>query len=232
MFRSFFTNNTFKQIENSFVLVTHNSDELVPTNRYKWALDDPRILAWFTQNPDREHKKLFAIPIGIPNVRWSHGNLTIFKKAIKTYRKPFFQRSTLLYANFEVGTNLHVRSKALAWALNFTNVRRRARLPLEIYLKEVGNTKFVLSPPGSGLDCHRTWEALLMGAVPIVLRSQLDTLFMNESVLIVDNWKDVTLDRLMSLKYRASLSRKLSAEYWYERLTRAAGRSSCPKLQL
>ena len=29
--------------------------------------------------------------------------------------------------------------------------------------------QYVLSPPGHGLDCHRTWEAMLLGAIPIVV---------------------------------------------------------------
>ena len=31
-------------------------------------------------------------------------------------------------------------------------------------------SKFVLSPPGNGFDCHRTYESILLGAVPIVVR--------------------------------------------------------------
>ena len=32
-----------------------------------------------------------------------------------------------------------------------------------------GNYSFVISPPGHGLDCHRTWEALALGCIPITL---------------------------------------------------------------
>lgn len=32
-----------------------------------------------------------------------------------------------------------------------------------------GNYAFVISPPGHGLDCHRTWEALALGCIPITL---------------------------------------------------------------
>ena len=34
-----------------------------------------------------------------------------------------------------------------------------------------GNYAFVISPPGHGLDCHRTWEALALGCIPITLAS-------------------------------------------------------------
>merc|ERR1712224_729712 len=30
--------------------------------------------------------------------------------------------------------------------------------------------KFVISPPGGGYDCHRTWVALALGVVPIILK--------------------------------------------------------------
>jgi tRNA U38,U39,U40 pseudouridine synthase TruA len=32
-----------------------------------------------------------------------------------------------------------------------------------------GGFAFVISPPGHGLDCHRTWEALALGCIPITL---------------------------------------------------------------
>jgi hypothetical protein len=38
------------------------------------------------------------------------------------------------------------------------------------YLEDLRAAAFVFSPPGAGRDCHRHWEALLMGAVPIVVQ--------------------------------------------------------------
>ena len=61
---------------------------------------------------------------------------------------------------------------------------------------------FVLSPMGGGYDCHRTWEALCLGCIPIVKSSGLDPLFYDLPVLIVKNWSDVTrelLDRTVKL---------------------------------
>ena len=50
---------------------------------------------------------------------------------------------------------------------------------------------FVPSPAGNGLDCHRTWEALYLGAVPVILKSE----FCGDSswpVLVIDKWKELT----------------------------------------
>jgi hypothetical protein len=51
-------------------------------------------------------------------------------------------------------------------------------------------TLFVPSPAGNGLDCHRTWEALYLGCVPVVIKKE----FCGDEtwpVLVVDNWQDL-----------------------------------------
>ena len=53
-------------------------------------------------------------------------------------------------------------------------------------------TLFVPSPAGNGLDCHRTWEALYLGAIPVILKSE----FCGDSswpVLVIENWDELTL---------------------------------------
>ena len=41
------------------------------------------------------------------------------------------------------------------------------------YLETLQRFHFVVSPPGFGEDCHRTWEALMCGVVPILLRTPI-----------------------------------------------------------
>tara|TARA_B110000211_G_C14089187_1_gene558071 strand:+ start:417 stop:4046 length:3630 start_codon:yes stop_codon:yes gene_type:complete len=50
-----------------------------------------------------------------------------------------------------------------------------------------------ISPPGNGLDCHRTWELIFLGVVPIVKKGILDALYSklpHGTVQIVRDWKD------------------------------------------
>jgi hypothetical protein len=56
---------------------------------------------------------------------------------------------------------------------------------------------FVVSPEGAGMDCHRTWEALLLGCIPIVKKNALARLFTDLPVLLVDDWQEVNRDTLM-----------------------------------
>ena len=68
------------------------------------------------------------------------------------------------------------RSKFFRTAVNRTD-----------FYQDVGNAKFVLSPPGNGLDCFRTWEALALGAIPVVQNSSLWQLYEGERILVVSD---------------------------------------------
>ena len=54
-----------------FILITHNSDYPVPRHRQdQHLLKHPLLIRWFAQNIDpkyKDHKKMEAIPIGLPN---------------------------------------------------------------------------------------------------------------------------------------------------------------------
>jgi hypothetical protein len=77
---------------------------------------------------------------------------------------------------------------------------------------------FVISPHGNGLDCHRTWEALALGCIPIVKRSPIDKLYEDLPVLIVKEWSDVTLELLLStlttFKDKLFNLDKITLQYW------------------
>ncbi|CAF3583619.1 unnamed protein product [Didymodactylos carnosus] len=199
MLSSFFP--LFNTINCSFILISHNSDNSAP-GTYKTYLNDARLLAWFTQNPDTYHPKLYTLPIGLANMRWPHGNLNELMFAFHNHRRPFGNREILVYVNFDVNTNTRERTDALDQVKTIQNVRIiKQKIPFSTYLNDIGNTKFVLSPRGNGLDCHRTWEALLMGAVPIVHTGELDSLFVDTPVIIVKAWSDVTENYLLSLNF-------------------------------
>lgn len=217
-----FFDRAYASIKNPFVLVTHNSDFSAP-NEFASKLNDTKILVWYASNPDRSnHPKLMPIPIGLANNRWEHGNVVKLKYAFENYRKPWSQRSTLLYVNFAVGTNKVEREAALVEAQKFKNLTMpRTRISFDTYLQQVGDAKFVLSPPGNGIDCHRTWEAILMGAAPVVMSSALDPLFKNMPALIIKQWSELKEDHLLSLKFSSNdsfVAPVIWGQYWLKKL--------------
>jgi hypothetical protein len=58
------------------------------------------------------------------------------------------------------------------------------------YRKKLSMSKFVISPPGNGIDCHRTWESMYFGAVPIV-REDFWPFGSELPVLPVQKWSDI-----------------------------------------
>jgi len=81
---------------------------------------------------------------------------------------------------------------------------------------------FWLSPRGSGLDCHRTWEALYLDIIPIVWNGSLNVLYENLPVLIINDFTDLNEKFLYEKLYEIS-QKKVSKEkvYQYEKLRHA-----------
>lgn len=215
-----FFRDYYSHIEHPFILVTHNSDDGAP-GPFKRFLDDPKLLAWFAQNVEEAHPKLHPIPIGIANRCWSHGNphtFAAFLPAANNHDRPY-----LCCVNFHPST--YPKERTLVWRLFAKQPWTISYLPsknLANYLEDLSRSKFVLSPRGNGLDAHRTWEALLMGAIPVVRSSTLDPMFEDLPVLIVQNWEEVT-ESYLNEQYEKIKSKpynhaKLFSEYWIARL--------------
>lgn len=211
--RFFQTKHPF--IKSPYILVSHNSDGAAP-GAGRAFLDDPKIVAWFAQNVEMEHPKLHPIPIGLANKMWNHGNVSILEVCRPQIGTVL--REKLLYMNFTIGTNVSERRKAYScFATKKFCFSSRAK-PWKEYLQDLLSVRFVLSPRGNGLDCHRTWEALYMGAIPIVKESHMDSVFEGLPVLIIKNWEHLTEEYLQNA-YQVMMQKvystdKLYAAYW------------------
>lgn len=105
------------------------------------------------------------------------------------------QRDINLLVAFSLHTNFIERSIALESARKVSGVKIITRpITPKQYRKLVLRSRFVLSPPGNGPDCHRTWEALYLGATPIVHRMSWPFHGQDFPVLLVDSWEDIEQD--------------------------------------
>ena len=88
--------------------------------------------------------------------------------------------------------------------------------------KHMTECAFVVSPFGNGYDCHRTWEALSLGCIPIVKTSGLNSLFDDLPVWIVQDWKDISLEtmkaKIEEFKNRTFNYEKLTLAYWKSKI--------------
>lgn len=72
--------------------------------------------------------------------------------------------------------------------------------------------KFILSPEGTGLDCHRTWEAIILDIIPIVKSSPIDEIFKDLPVLIIKDWNELSID-FLNKKYIEIMKNKEDGKY-------------------
>jgi hypothetical protein len=95
--------------------------------------------------------------------------------------------------------------------------------------KTKGEYAFSISPHGNGLDCHRTWEDLILGCIVIVKTSPLDPLYEELPVVIVKDWLEITVENLAKWldQYQDAFSKptyrnKLTNAYWLNKIRSAA----------
>jgi hypothetical protein len=162
-----FARRVLPYLDHRFVLISHNSDHAVGA-RFQPVLDDPRIVHWFAQNALTQHAKLTPIPIGVANAQWPHGDIRALVDVANAGRAAV---RSVVYVNFDVRTNAAVRAPLLQRLESLPVVWRAPARPFAAYLGDMAGCRWVVSPPGNGVDCHRTWEALYLGAVPIVLKT-------------------------------------------------------------
>ncbi len=110
------------------------------------------------------------------------------------------------------------------------------RLKQEECWAQHGGFAFEVSPRGHGLDCFRTWEALLLGCIPIVRHSSLDPLFQEERlpVVLVEAWTEITPQNLARWREEhqprlgAPVDDALSLGHWIGKIkmaSRSAGKA-------
>jgi hypothetical protein len=104
------------------------------------------------------------------------------------------------------------------------------RLPQRECWKLHGEFSFEVSPQGNGLDCFRTWEALVLGVIPIVKTSHLDPLYEDEAlpVVVVNDWNEISGENLfrwrreLAGRFTPDLLQKLSLGHWVAKIRKMA----------
>lgn len=106
------------------------------------------------------------------------------------------------------------------------------------YFKSLPNYKFVVSPEGNGIDCHRHYEALMAGCIPIVEYNPLiQCKYGNVPFLYTTDYSEITHEYLAT-KYEEMIDkvwdfRKLFLSNWSpeeQMLIKYRGNYWCMKL--
>lgn len=142
----------------------------------------------------------------------------ILIEQVRDGMKPFYQRKIRIYSNVMLCPDrFNDRITAVRTIPSELISHQTSFIPRTATWNNMLEYAFVLSPFGNGMDCHRTWEALLCGCIPIVRSSIFNELFDGLPVLVVDKWEDISLRLLVTTV--ADFKDKLdNNEFTYEKL--------------
>lgn len=183
----------------------------------------PMVKKVFAQNLTREIPNVEILPIGLENRWWArNGDVSMFKRD----RKETFARKFRIMWCFSVQTNPVAREAACQDLRKNPSADNLGLLTPKGHQIALQNYAFVASPPGNGLDTHRTWEAMYQGCVPILLQSYLAEKYkdLGLPVWVVGSYKD--LDGLSEPELRERYSQfeplfkneVLWLDYWKSRI--------------
>ena len=233
-------------IESSFVLITLNQTNCNPyeeypqgnknlKNDYDKILEKSNLICWYTKNPSIVHPKLKGIPLG-SKWRWTRTDFFIEEKTNAynilmkhcLYAKENFEKKKeklLYYGSMNLETTAGAPYKA------HNNIRKKMRKEMgtrykfvgnhsfENYFKHMSEYKFVICPPGRGIDTHRCWESLMVGCIPIMIKvDSMNELYEDLPVLLVDNYENIN-DEFLNKEYENIRKGtynfdKLYTDYW------------------
>lgn len=201
----------------------------------------PNFVAAFVTNNELGDGRVVNVPLGVRSNKVRH-----LKFVARNASEP---RDGLLYGNFAL-TQDHYRSARdgrphirhrLAerfadepWAtLDVSDAPRSGYGDLVRYYASMRRHRFVLSPEGNGADCYRHWEALYLGAIPIVMAGPTMSSFADLPVLFTNDYSELSEEYLEEQWRRLSAQRfeidGLLKSHYRRRFLAAVSRLSKPR---
>lgn len=223
MFPQFFK-EMHPKIKHPYIVVSAGEclDQMM--DEYKEYLDEDKVIAWFGVHPNKmamRHPKFRPLPLGVIQDPYHYdrrGRLNKYFKELRTTT----EKEYLVYMNFACQDTKPERQRLRKRFLHEPYCKHAEKIEFKEYLKQMAQSCFTLSPKGLGPDCYRTWEAMLVGSIPVVKRSCLDPMYEGLPVLIVDSWDQVT-EEFLKEAYKKMTSKKydikrLYATYWTDQI--------------
>jgi hypothetical protein len=178
--------------EKKFILLTHNADN--PFTDAHFNMVNDYVLRIYAINNICDNINVITIPLAFQDYPKDHFKL-IISNAIK---RDSINKNNLLYMNFSIHTNVNKRQVCYDVFNNYNWVTKRENITKEEFMNDILESKYVLSPEGTGIDCHRIYESIICGTIPIVHKTGtvMDKFYEKLPVLLVDDWKIITKEYL------------------------------------
>lgn len=245
----FFANTVLPEIESPFVLISGSEDITVPLQTdLRWRafndieaqlirriLDNEWLVAWFAENLDcKIHSKLRPLPLGMVYPGGAR-SLEVVPEVSRLRERP---PRALLGHRVRPGDQWASRKRVSAMAQrhwsSFCSILTKEVSEPE-YLRLMSEHAFVICVEGGGYDpSPKAWQALIHGAVPIILDTPAAGAYCDLPVIRVPRWtpevisagtlkawqKEMTA-QLDTEADRQDLIEKLSEKYWWDKICKA-----------
>lgn len=177
---------------NPFSLILHNNDYNFEKKDLV-LLNIPNCKKIYTQNCTVNHTNVIPIPIGVANSCWPWGDLSAWQTI-----EPEEKKDHEIYFNFTIeGGCRDVKRPDCFTKFSNLGIPWIENKEYSTYLQDLNNYKFIISPEGNGIDCHRTWEALYLKVIPIVDRNIVTEFYSNFfPMVLVEDWNTFKLSQL------------------------------------
>ncbi|CAE8658488.1 unnamed protein product, partial [Polarella glacialis] len=219
-----------------FVLLAVNGGDAPLTPELQERISElPGIKACFAMNLQRPQRPdlFFPLPIGLPHHAdgLHRGNLRgacdadALIRRIRQAGPAWKLRDPRLLITPMQGNRLRNRYLEVLAKQEYRHLVRivSERLDFESFLTLLSEHQSTLSPPGKGYDCYRTWQAVAVGTVPVVVYDALfdARLYRDSGLPFIPQPDELTADALekclATLADPASLWQRLEVGYWATR---------------
>ena len=200
------------KIKNS-VVILHNGDKLPDPIFFEFL--KIKFKKIYCVNVNYDDSIIEAIPIGLENLHyWKNGVVDNFDLI-----KNDLIRDIYIYSSFRVNTNFPLRDNIRNICKSSRHIFYGENISILDNIKNLKKSYFVVSPKGNGLDCHRTWEAIYCGAVPVVEKGTLSNCLVNNlPILEISDWShfySLDNDELINVYKKLTLRTNLIAYFPY-----------------
>jgi hypothetical protein len=166
--------------EHEFVFLTGHTD-LPVDHTHRRYLKRSGLKVWFAMNAMLKHPKVKARPFGLGALATPEETATL--QQVQERNLP---KRELFHNQFMLERNPFER----AYCLQQTGLPLGRWVPWPEYLEEVASSYFCISPIGIGIDCVRTWEALLLRSIPVVRRTMVTDHHPDFPMIVLDDWSE------------------------------------------
>jgi len=173
----------------------------------------------FATNVKVQPPNVFPVPIGIENAHLRrNGGIHYFNPLNIANISLKKERDVLVSFNTSTNPYVRMRIEKLFVVAGYIN----EKLSIANYRNQLAKSRFVISPPGNGIDCHRTWEAFYHKTIPVIEKKYWMFVGHELPVLVVDDLNDfINLSSSEKIKYYEQIINEKSYDaiyfdYWIE----------------